>query len=183
MTDEQTPAPGTPAYTPPRPGPMQRFRRIGVLVALVVLVVFLGADLLAGLGGAVGRLVGPDLAPAQELAQVQESRDTDRLADLRRRFPRDPRVRLLAAFAAEDRAAAEEHLRAALEEKRALRSLSPDGKLEATVRSILARLLVDRGEDAGAREALRPSCGAPLEGVATSAGLEDAWVQSACAGT
>ncbi|HYD39706.1 MAG TPA: hypothetical protein VEB43_02670 [Anaeromyxobacter sp.] len=183
MNDEQSPAPGGPASVPPGPGPMQRFRRIGVIVALVILVAFVGADLLGGLGaGLLDRLRGASLAPPEAVAQVQESRDPDALADLRRRFPRDPVVRLLSAYAAQDRAEAKEHLRAALQEKRTLRTRFPDGKLEAMLRSILASMLLVEGEDAEARAVIRPSCGAPLAGIADKAGLEAGWVDAACRG-
>jgi hypothetical protein len=152
---------------------MQRMRKVGVLVAVVILASFLGAEL-------VGGLLRPSLAPPEALARVPADRDTAALADLRRRFPRDPRVLLLSAYAADDRADAERYLREALEERRTLRNHFPDGKLEATLRSILARLLLAKGEDAEAREVLRPSCGPQLLGIAAGAGLDGDWVESAC---
>ncbi len=183
MYDEQSHASRGPESDPPRPGPMQRFRRIGVIVALVILVVFVGADLLGGLGaGVLDRLRGAPLAPPEAVAQVQESRDPAALAALRGRFPRDPVVRLLSAYAAQDRAEAKEHLRAALEEQRTLRGRFPDGTLEAMLRSILASILLVEGQESEAREVIRPSCGAPLAGIADKAGLEAGWVDAACRG-
>jgi len=183
MAYEVSPAPGGPDRVPPRPGPMQRLRRIGVIVALVILVVFVGADLLGGLGaGLLDRLRGPSFAPPEAVAAVQESRDSAALAELRRRFPRDPVVRLLSAYASQDRAEAKEHLRAALKEERTLRTHFRDGRLEAMLRSILASMLLVDGADAEAREVIRPSCGAPLTGIADKAGLEAGWVDAACRG-
>ncbi len=183
MHDEASPGPERSAAVPPRPGPMQRFRRLGVIVALLILVVFVGADLLGGLGaGLLDRLRGTNLAPPEAIAAVQESRDPGALADLRRRFPRDPVVRLLSAYASRDRAEAKEHLRAALEERRTLRTRFPDGKLEAMLRAILASMLLVEGEEAEARSVLRPSCGAQLAGIADKAGLEAGWVDAACRG-
>jgi hypothetical protein len=174
MNHPDLPVPGaTKPPGPPRRGPLQRFRRIGVAVALVVLVGGFGAELVAG-------LLSPRLAPPEAVDQIWTDRDVEALAELRRRFPRDPRVLFLSAYGARDRAESEKHLRAALDEESTLRRDFPDGKLEAHIRSLLARLLQVRGEEDEARVILRPSCGAQLGEIAAGAGLTEEWVTAAC---
>lgn len=179
MADEESPALGAPPYRPPGRGLLQRFRKVAVLVAAVVLVAGFGAELAAG-------FLRPSLAPPQVVGEAQERWDPQAIGELRRRFPRDPRVLLLSAFYAlreQDGAAAEEHLRAVLKEERTIRREFPDGKFEATVRSILARLLLEKGQESEAREVLRPSCGPQLDGVADKAALEAGWVREVCTPT
>ena len=174
MQQPEVPVPGaTEPPGPPRRGPLERFRRIGVAVALVVLVGGFGAELVAG-------LLSPRLAPPEAVEEIRTDRDVQALADLRRRFPRDPRVLLLSAYAARDLAESERHLRAALDEESTLRRDFPDGKLEALLRSVLARLLQVRGEEDDARATLRPSCGPQLAEIATGAGLTEEWVAATC---
>ena len=164
----------------PRPGPLQRTRRWAVVIAVVLVAAMAAGPARDFLGGLFAGLLGPRLAPDAAIVQVQHDRDTKALEDLRARFPRDPRVLVLSSFAAKDRAEAERLLRAVLDEKRALRNQFSDGKLEALARSLLARLLRDRDEDAEARAVLRPSCGPEVEGIADRAGLARSWVTEVC---
>jgi rhomboid protease GluP len=82
------------------------------------------------------------------------------------RFPRDPRVRFMSALVAVeagDPGRAEAELRAALAERELLDGYFADGRLEAALRAHLAAMLVARGAEGEAREALRPSCARAAE--------------------
>ncbi len=77
--------------------------------------------------------------------------------------PRDPRVhffRALALLDADDSERAQAELRAALADDAILRAFFPNGRLEAAVRALLARILLEEGNSAEAQKAAQPSCGA-----------------------
>lgn len=75
--------------------------------------------------------------------------------------PRDPRVHLYRAFRFFDEdnaAAAESELRAALGEREILERAFSNGKLEASIRSVLCQLLVQQGRRDEARREAEPVC-------------------------
>ncbi|HET9932219.1 MAG TPA: rhomboid family intramembrane serine protease [Polyangiaceae bacterium] len=75
--------------------------------------------------------------------------------------PRDPRVHLYRAFRLFDEeqlAGAEKELRAALSEREILERAFSNGKLEASIRSVLCQLLVQQGRTDEARREAQPVC-------------------------
>lgn len=75
--------------------------------------------------------------------------------------PRDPRVHLFKAYAAlerEDTQAAEAELRAALAERAILDTFFGNGALEGAIRSLLVKLLVERGSSEEAKKVAEPAC-------------------------
>jgi rhomboid protease GluP len=126
-----------------------------------------------------------ELAPTEVFAELDGDRGESeaRLELLHVTYPRDPRLLTLIALRVlerNDRARAEVLLRAGLAEKDMLRVLFSRTKLEPTMRALLARILVDRGEDADARALIRPFCGPPLAGSDVVAGLDESWLDSVC---
>jgi len=102
------------------------------------------------------------LIPRDQLPKSSDE-GKSRSADLVARYPRDPRSRLLRAGALiEDRdaAAAERQLRAGLKEEQILKTKFPPD-LEARLRTMLAAVLLDKGEAAEAKAVARPVCGDP----------------------
>ena len=84
-----------------------------------------------------------------------------RSADLVARYPRDPRSRLLRASALiddRDPTGAEQQLRAGLKEEEILKTKFPPD-LETRLRTMLAAVLLDKGEAAEAKAVARPICG------------------------
>jgi hypothetical protein len=103
------------------------------------------------------------------------------LRDLLARHPRDPRTRLYSGLLAEENdegPEAEEHLEKGLAEREILTRFFPDGLLEQSMRTALARILLARGADAEARDAFRPAC-AGLRGEAPKT-LSPDWAASVC---
>ena len=102
------------------------------------------------------------LAPQDEIARLATGEAPPAALDaLVRRWPRDPRVRFVRAAArinADNPAGAEEDLRAALAEDRVLRTGFRDRRLEIEVRTLLAQVLAQRGQDAEARAVVAPVC-------------------------
>ncbi len=91
--------------------------------------------------------------------------------------PRDPRVHFFRAIAlldADDPTRAESELRAALGDEAVLRAFFGDGKFEAALRALLARVLLEGGKEADAQGAALPSCGV--------AGNEDLRALGVCPG-
>jgi len=128
----------------------------------------------------MGRLLGPDEAYARLASStVQEAEAA--LADLRLRYPRDPRSFLLGAMVATargDPAAAEALLRGGLEDERLLRRFFEDGRLELALRRELALLLVARGRPEEARGWILPSCRLLAESPAR--GLDEERLRALC---
>jgi rhomboid protease GluP len=108
------------------------------------------------------RGVATALAPQEDLRPVATGAARPAELDaLVRRWPRDPRVRFIRAAArinADNPAGAEEDLRAALAEERVLRTGFRDRRLEVEVRSLLAQVLAQRGQEAEARAVVAPVC-------------------------
>jgi rhomboid protease GluP len=113
-------------------------------------------------GVAQTRGVATALAPQEALRPVATGAAPPAELDaLVRRWPRDPRVRFIRAAArinADNPAGAEEDLRAALAEERVLRTGFRDRRLEVEVRSLLAQVLAQRGQEAEARAVVAPVC-------------------------
>jgi len=113
-------------------------------------------------GVAQTRGVATALAPQEEIARLATGEAPPAALDaLVRRWPRDPRVRFVRAAArinADNPAGAEEDLRAALAEERVLRTGFRDRRLEIEVRTLLAQVLAQRGQDAEARAVVAPVC-------------------------
>lgn len=113
-------------------------------------------------GVAQTRGVATALAPQEALAPVASGRASPGELDaLVRRWPRDPRVRFIRAASRINEgnaAGAEDDLRAAVAEERVLRTGFNDRRLEVEVRTLLAQVLVQRGEDAEARAVVAPVC-------------------------
>jgi rhomboid protease GluP len=101
------------------------------------------------------------LIPPDQLPKSNADGKT-RSADLVARYPRDPRARLMRAAALlddRDPAGAERELRAGLKEDEILKTkFQPD--LEVRLRTVLAAVLVDKGQNAEAKAIARPACGA-----------------------
>ena len=137
----------------------------------------LGITLLGMIGLAWGgygvvqtRGVATALAPQEEIARVATGTASPATLDaLVRRWPRDPRARFVRAAArinGDNPAGAEEDLRAALADERVLRTGFRDRRLEIEVRTLLAQVLAQRGEEAEARAVVAPVCHAGAGGRA-----------------
>jgi rhomboid protease GluP len=113
-------------------------------------------------GVAQTRGVATALAPQDELRPVISGTATPEALDaLVRRWPRDPRVRFIRAASrinAGNAAGAEDDLRAALAQDRVLRTGFRDRRLETEVRTLLAQVLAQRGQEAEARAVVAPVC-------------------------
>lgn len=91
--------------------------------------------------------------------------------------PRDPRVHFFRAIAlldADEPTRAESELRAALADEAILRAFFNNGKFEAALRAVLARLLLEEGKEGEAQAAALPSC--------SVAGNEDLRALGVCPG-
>lgn len=138
--------------------PTPRGRRLALGIVMV------GALGLAwgAYGVAQTRGVATALAPQDELTRAATGEAPPAALDaLVRRWPRDPRARFIRAAGrinAGDPRGAEEDLRAALAEERVLRTGFRDRRLEVEVRTLLAQVLTQRGEDADARAVVAPVC-------------------------
>lgn len=139
----------------------------GVAVAVTVL------GLLGLAWGAVGvaqtRSAATALAPQSELNEVATGTAPPAALDaLVARWPRDPRVRFVRAAARINEgntAGAEDDLRAAVAEERVLRTGFRDRRLEIEVRTLLAQVLTQRGQQEEARATVAPVCHAGPRGT------------------
>ncbi len=99
-------------------------------------------------------LVDDDALPKQNPERTVEVWGKDR--------PRDPRVHFFRAIAlldADETERARGELRAALADDAVLRAFFSNGKLEAAMRALLARVLLEEGDQAEALKVAQPSCG------------------------
>jgi len=107
-----------------------------------------------------GYVLELQLMPDDQLPKTA-AESKSRSADLVMRYPRDPRSRLYrATVLLEERnaAAAEQELRTGLNEERLLKTkFTPD--LESRMRTMLALVLLDKGQAGEAKAVARPICG------------------------
>jgi rhomboid protease GluP len=130
-----------------------------------------------------GLALSARLAPDEGVQKLRMARIERReaiLGALLEKHPGDPRLQHFSALLAVERDEPEEaeaFLRRGLSDPEMFATFFPDGKLERSMRALLARLLLARRAEAEAREAFRPACGA---GDAAPDGLAPDWVGSVC---
>jgi hypothetical protein len=128
----------------------------------------------------LSRQVAPD-EDFQKLRSASPEQVEVMVRELRGRFPRDPRTSYFSTLAALDRKAeseAEDYLKNGLAEQEILKTFFSNGKLESTMRTLLAQLLLQRGADGEARKSFHSAC-AIIKG-GTPHGLNPDWVASVC---
>jgi rhomboid protease GluP len=117
----------------------------------------------------------------RRLAEAAPGEVEASLRDVQRRFPRDPRTAYLSALVALERrlpTEAEDWLKRGLSEQAILSSFFPDGRLEASTRTLLARLLLQRERLAEAEAYYHPLCA--TNGGSAPKGLDEGWVRAVC---
>ena len=146
--------------------PTPRGRRVALGITLLGMIGLAWG----GYGVAQTRGVATALAPQEEIARVATGTAPPAMLDaLVQRWPRDPRVRFVRAAArinSDNPAGAEDDLRAALADDRVLRTGFRDRRLEIEVRTLLAQVLTQRGEEAEARAVVAPICHLGAQGRA-----------------
>lgn len=140
----------------------------GRALAGVLAAVGVAASLAAGVAQAKSAAATASLMPDEELRRGDQTALVARADELVERWPRDPRTRLLRAVKREgqgDLRGAEEDLRAGLREEAVLRTQFPDRRVETSLRSALASVLMRQGREAEARAAAAPVCHAGRGGA------------------
>lgn len=150
---------------PPSPAPRRSARRaiLWVLAAVAALALVTGLVRMALLRMRHMRMgaLATFLAPPDKLREVATLPNVDAgqvVRPLRKQYPRDPRVLLLAAQSAATPAESEALLRAGLAEREILEAFFGDGRVEVQLRVELARSLLSRGAEPEASVVVRPAC-------------------------
>lgn len=144
--------------------PLPRFTRLATTIA------FAGLAAFAFAATPITRHYGAYVLDTMLVPRDQWPKSTEegkqQSADLVKRYPRDPRVHFLHAstlLASKDTDGAEHELRTALEEKELLQTkFSPD--LQARMQTMLALVLLDKGQGAEAKAAALEVCGKSAAG-------------------
>lgn len=130
-------------------------------VAFVLASIGLAASLTAAVAQTRSVSLTASLIPTEELRRGDQTALIARADELVSRWPRDPRARLLRAIKREtagDLAGAEQDLRAGLRERDILRTQFTDRRVEISLRSALATVLLRQHRDAEARTVAQPVC-------------------------